>query len=161
MRTVNINNEKETRAFGLALAKELKPGAIIGLVGDLGTGKTTLTRYIAEGLGILEPIQSPTFTIIREHRSGRLPLFHFDVYRLEGPEDMFELGYEDYFFGEGVTIVEWADKIADLMPEDTRWIYLNYLEPIEKNMAENENHDEKEGNNEDENEEGRTYTCTF
>lgn len=161
MRTVNIKNEKETRAFGLALAKELKPGAIIGLVGDLGTGKTTLTRYIAEGLGILEPIQSPTFTIIREHRSGRLPLFHFDVYRLEGPEDMFELGYEDYFFGEGVTIVEWADKIADLMPEDTRWIYLNYLEPIEKNMAENENHDEKEGNNEDENEEGRTYTCTF
>jgi tRNA threonylcarbamoyladenosine biosynthesis protein TsaE len=141
MRTVNIKNEEETRAFGLALARDLKPGAIVALVGDLGTGKTTLTRYIAEGLGITEPIQSPTFTIIREHRTGRLPLFHFDVYRLEGPDDLFELGYEDYFFGEGVTVVEWADKIADVMPESTLWIYLNY--------AENEDG------------EGRTYTCTF
>jgi len=145
MRTVDIKNEKETRAFGLALAKELKSGAIVALVGDLGTGKTTLTRYIAEGLGILEPIQSPTFTIIREHRTGRLPLFHFDVYRLEGPEDLFELGYEDYFYGEGVTIVEWADKVAELMPEETLWIHLDYVEPISEN----------------ESEEGRTYTCTF
>jgi len=147
MRTVNIKNEKETREFGLALAKELKPGAIVALVGDLGTGKTTLTRYIAEGLGILEPIQSPTFTIIREHRTGRLPLFHFDVYRLEGPEDLFELGYEDYFFGQGVTIVEWADKVADLMPEDTLWIHINYKEQSGKDQIEND--------------EGRTYTCTF
>ncbi len=149
MRTVNIKNEKETRAFGLALAKELKPGAIVGLVGDLGTGKTTLTRYIAEGLGILEPIQSPTFTIIREHRSGRLPLFHFDVYRLEEPDDLFELGYEDYFFGEGVTIVEWADKVADQMPEDTQWIYLDYAEAVSETGSESDV------------EEGRTYTCTF
>jgi len=149
MRTVNIKNEKETRAFGLALAKELEPGAIVALVGDLGTGKTTLTRYIAEGLGILEPIQSPTFTIIREHRTGRLPLFHFDVYRLEGPEDLFELGYEDYFYGEGVTIVEWADKVAELMPEETLWIHLNYVEPTSESESENES------------EEGRTYTCTF
>ena len=153
MRTVHIKNEKETRAFGLALAKTLKPGAIVGLVGDLGTGKTTLTRYIAEGLGILEPIQSPTFTIIREHRNGRLPLFHFDVYRLEEPDDLFELGYEDYFYGEGVTVVEWADKVGDLMPEDTLWIYLDYVE------AADENDRQKEDENDEE--EGRTYTCTF
>lgn len=156
MRTVNIKNEKETRAFGLALANGLKPGAVIGLVGDLGTGKTTLTRYIAEGLGILEPIQSPTFTIIREHRTGRLPLFHFDVYRLEGPEDLFELGYEDYFFGEGVTVVEWADKVADLMPDDTLWIHLDYLKPSENNHVEKQTNDDSMNN-----EEGRTYTCTF
>jgi tRNA threonylcarbamoyladenosine biosynthesis protein TsaE len=157
MRTVNIKNEKETRAFGLALAKELKPGAIVGLVGDLGTGKTTLTRYIAEGLGILEPIQSPTFTIIREHRSGRLPLFHFDVYRLEGPDDLFELGYEDYFFGQGVTIVEWADKVADLMPEETLWIHLDYVEAAGGTGREIGNETARES----EDEEGRTYTCTF
>jgi tRNA threonylcarbamoyladenosine biosynthesis protein TsaE len=156
MRTVNIKNEKETRAFGLALANRLKPGAVIGLVGDLGTGKTTLTRYIAEGLGILEPIQSPTFTIIREHRTGRLPLFHFDVYRLEGPEDLFELGYEDYFFGEGVTVVEWADKVADLMPDDTLWIHLDYLKLGENNHVEKQTNDDSMNN-----EEGRTYTCTF
>lgn len=157
MRTVNIKNEKETRAFGLALAKKLNPGAIVGLVGDLGTGKTTLTRYIAEGLGILEPIQSPTFTIIREHRNGRLPLFHFDVYRLEGPDDLFELGYEDYFFGEGVTIVEWADKVADLMPEETLWIHLDYLEEA----GETGNEPGRETGSESEDEEGRTYTCSF
>ena len=157
MRTVNIKNEKETRAFGLALAKKLKPGAIVGLVGDLGTGKTTLTRYIAEGLGILEPIQSPTFTIIREHRNGRLPLFHFDVYRLEGPDDLFELGYEDYFFGQGVTIVEWADKVADLMPEETLWIHLDYVEAAGETGLETGSETDRES----EDEEGRTYTCTF
>jgi tRNA threonylcarbamoyladenosine biosynthesis protein TsaE len=155
MRTVNIKNENETRAFGLALAKELKPGAIIALVGDLGTGKTTLTRYIAEGLGITEPIQSPTFTIIREHRTGRLPLFHFDVYRLDDPDDLFELGYEDYFFGEGVTIVEWADKVADLMPEDTKWISISYA-----NEA-GDAGDGSESSSGNESDEGRTYTCTF
>ena len=139
MRTVNITNENETRAFGLALAKELTPGKVLALVGDLGTGKTTLTRYIAEGLGILDGIQSPTFTIIREHRTGRLPLYHFDVYRLNDPEELLELGYEDYFFGEGITVVEWADKISRFMPEDTLWIHIDYGES----------------------EDGRVYTCTF
>lgn len=128
MREIVIQNEQETRAFGLALAKDLGPGAVIGLAGELGTGKTTLTRYIAEGLGIREPIQSPTFTILREHSGGRLPLYHFDVYRIDDPDDLFETGYEEYFYGEGVAVVEWADKIRELMPPETLWVYLEYGE---------------------------------
>lgn len=139
MKEIVIRNEQETRAFALALAKDLKPGAVLGLTGNLGTGKTTLTRYLAEGLGIDEPVQSPTFTIVREHLSGRLPLYHFDVYRIDDPEDLFETGYEDYFYGDGVAVVEWADKIRDLMPEDTRWIHLEYGDT----------------------EEGRRYLCSF
>ena len=111
MREIRINNEKETGKFGLELADTLRAGDVLALIGDLGTGKTTLTKYIAKGLGIDEVITSPTFTIVREYRSGRLPLFHFDVYRIEDPEEMFEIGYEDYFFGSGVCVVEWADQI--------------------------------------------------
>ena len=82
MREVIIRNEEDTRAFGTALAQQLKPGTVLALIGNLGTGKTTLTKYIAEGLGVKETLTSPTFTIVREYHSGRLPLYHFDVYRL-------------------------------------------------------------------------------
>ena len=94
-----IHNELDTREFGIELAKELKAGDIIALIGDLGTGKTTLTKSIAEGLGITEMITSPTFTIVQEYNEGRLPLYHFDVYRICELEEMYELGYEEYFFG--------------------------------------------------------------
>ena len=100
-----INNELETREFGIALAKRLKPGSIVALIGDLGTGKTTLTKSIAEGLGISEMITSPTFTIVHEYHSGRLPLYHFDVYRVGDVEQMYEIGCEEYFFGDGVCVV--------------------------------------------------------
>jgi ATPase, YjeE family len=125
MREIRINNEKETGKFGLELADTLRAGDVLALIGDLGTGKTTLTKYIAKGLGIDEVITSPTFTIVREYRSGRLPLFHFDVYRIEDPEEMFEIGYEDYFFGSGVCVVEWADQIMELLPEDAKIIYID------------------------------------
>jgi tRNA threonylcarbamoyladenosine biosynthesis protein TsaE len=85
---ININNEKETKEYGLKLAKTLKPGDVVALIGDLGTGKTTLTKYIAEGLGVKENVNSPTFTIVKEYRSGRMPLFHFDVYRIKNEEEM-------------------------------------------------------------------------
>ena len=88
MREVLIKNEEDTRRFGHELANRLKPGDVVALIGDLGTGKTTLTKYIAEGLGITEMITSPTFTIVCEYHSGRLPLYHFDVYRIDDPDDM-------------------------------------------------------------------------
>jgi tRNA threonylcarbamoyladenosine biosynthesis protein TsaE len=109
--------------FGREFSKSLVPGAVVALVGDLGAGKTTLTRAIAEGLGVTDPVTSPTFTIINEYGGGRLPLYHFDVYRLAGPGvDVYEaldnIGWEEYFYGEGVCVVEWADVIEDVLPLD-------------------------------------------
>lgn len=128
MREVIIRNEEETRAFGHKLAESLQPNTVLALMGDLGTGKTTLTKYIAEGLGIKETITSPTFTIVREYHSGRLPLYHFDVYRLEDSSDLFEIGAEEYFYAGGVSIVEWADQAAEILPDETLCIFIEYGE---------------------------------
>ncbi|MGN0727361.1 MAG: tRNA (adenosine(37)-N6)-threonylcarbamoyltransferase complex ATPase subunit type 1 TsaE [Anaerovoracaceae bacterium] len=125
-RTLKIKNEEETRRFGLDLAHELKAGDVVALIGDLGTGKTALTRYIAEGLGITARVNSPTFTIVKEYRESRLPLFHFDVYRVSDPDELFNIGADEYFYGDGVCVVEWADLIEELLPEDTRYIYIEY-----------------------------------
>ena len=94
-RSLTLKNEEETRQFGLDLAEKLKAGDVIALIGNLGTGKTALTRYVAEGLGIHERISSPTFTIVKEYDSGRLPLYHFDVYRIADPEEMFNSGADE------------------------------------------------------------------
>ena len=126
MRKIKIASEADTRKFGEELARSLKAGDVLALVGDLGTGKTTLTKYIARELGIMEPITSPTFTIICEYKSGRLPLYHFDVYRLAGIDDMLELGYEEYFYGDGVCVVEWADRIEKLLPENAKTIKIGF-----------------------------------
>lgn len=125
-REIIIKNEKETESFGRALAEELKAGDVLALIGDLGTGKTALTRYIAKGLGVEERITSPTFTIVKEYTEGRLPLYHFDVYRVSDADELFNIGIEEYFFGSGVCIVEWADMILDILPENTKFIYLEY-----------------------------------
>ena len=121
-----MKSEADTAEFGKKLAGELKAGDVIGLIGDLGTGKTTLTKYIAEGLGIEEKITSPTFTIVNEYYSGRLPLFHFDAYRLEASGDAFEVGVEEYFDRDGICIIEWADMIAEVLPEDAKLILMEY-----------------------------------
>ena len=126
MKEIVMQNAEETEAFGLALAKRLKAGDIIAMTGNLGVGKTTLTKSIAAGLGIEEMVNSPTFTIVQEYRGGRLPLYHFDVYRVSDPDELFEIGYEDYFFGDGVCVVEWANQIEELMPEYTIWIDISY-----------------------------------
>ena len=119
---VETYSEKETFAFGKKMGEEAVPGQIIAINGDLGVGKTVLTKGLAEGLGITEPVCSPTFTIVQIYDEGRLTLYHFDVYRIADPEEMAEIGYEDYFFGQGVCLVEWAELIHDLMPENTIWV---------------------------------------
>ncbi|MEE1170587.1 MAG: tRNA (adenosine(37)-N6)-threonylcarbamoyltransferase complex ATPase subunit type 1 TsaE [Anaerovoracaceae bacterium] len=156
-REIRINSEYETRQFGEALARELKPGDILALVGDLGTGKTTLTKYIARELGIMQAITSPTFTIICEYTDGRLPLYHFDVYRLNSADEMLELGYEEYFFGDGVCIIEWADKIEELLPENTKTIYITY---DEKKPGEGPGRDYAKGAAPDA-QQSRVYRCDF
>lgn len=126
-RELIIKNENETREFGLKLAEELRAGDVLALIGDLGTGKTALTGYIAQGLGISDNIVSPTFTIVREYTDGRLPLYHFDVYRLADSEEMFNIGAEEYFYEKGgVCVIEWADIVEDILPADTKYIYIEY-----------------------------------
>lgn len=126
MSRIIIKNENDTKEFGLKLANQLNPGDVVALVGDLGTGKTTLSKYIAQGLGIDEVITSPTFTIVQEYHQGKMPLYHFDVYRIGDIEEMYEMGYEEYFFGEGVSLVEWADMIEEIIPEDAKIIFIEY-----------------------------------
>ena len=115
---LHIASEKETERIGEAIGQAAEPGTVVALIGDLGTGKTTLTKSIAKGLGVTETVTSPTFNIIREYKSGRIPLYQFDVYRIGDPDEMFELGYEEYFYGDGICVVEWADIIEELLPED-------------------------------------------
>jgi tRNA threonylcarbamoyladenosine biosynthesis protein TsaE len=127
-RKLRLNNEEDTRALGLEIAEALEPGDIVALIGDLGTGKTALTKYIAEGLGIKEEISSPTFTIVKEYKSGRLPLYHFDVYRLGSGEELLDIGAEDMLEGDGVCVIEWADIAADVLPADALVVKLDYGE---------------------------------
>ncbi len=113
---------EETALLGEKLGREAQPGEVYTLIGDLGVGKTVFTQGIAKGLGILEPISSPTFTIVQVYEEGRLPFYHFDVYRIGDIEEMDEIGYEDYFYGDGVTMIEWANLIEEILPKSYRQI---------------------------------------
>lgn len=115
------NSAEATHKIGEKLGKLLSKGNILCLSGDLGAGKTALTQGIAKGMGVNEYVTSPTYTIINEYQ-GRIPLYHFDVYRLNDVEEMYELGYEEYFFGDGAVVVEWADIVRDIVPEERLWI---------------------------------------
>ncbi len=115
---IETQNAEETFELGRQIGRRALPGQIYTLVGDLGVGKTVFTQGVAAGLGISEPVSSPTFTIIQEYEEGRLPFYHFDVYRIGCIEEMDEIGYEDYFYGEGICLVEWANLIEEIIPED-------------------------------------------
>lgn len=115
---------EDTFALGRKLGEEAKAGSIYCLNGDLGVGKTVFTQGFAAGLGITEPVCSPTFTILQVYDEARIPLYHFDVYRISDPEEMEEIGYEDYFFGDGVCLIEWSELISDLIPEDAHSVVI-------------------------------------
>ena len=112
------HSQEETYELGRQLALAAEPGQVYTLIGDLGVGKTVFTQGFAAGLDVKDYVNSPTFTIVQVYDDGRMPLYHFDVYRIEEPEEMEEIGYEEYFYGDGVCIIEWADLIAELIPED-------------------------------------------
>jgi tRNA threonylcarbamoyladenosine biosynthesis protein TsaE len=128
MREITSSSEANTRRIGERLGRLLQPGDFITLTGDLGAGKTQFAKGIACGLDVESAryLGSPTYTLMNQY-AGRIPLYHFDLYRLHGPDDIVELGFDDYFFGDGVTVVEWADRLGDLMPAERLDIYFYHL----------------------------------
>ena len=129
---VKTESVEDTKNLGAAFAKRLEPGSIVCLLGDLGTGKTTFSKAVAAGLGVTEEITSPTFNIVNIYMSGRVPLYHFDVYRLSGPEEFMAAGCDEYFDAGGVCLIEWADIIEDIIPDGS------ILIEIEKGVSETE-----------------------
>ena len=129
MQVLESYSEEDTFHFGETMGTEASPGTVITLRGNLGVGKTVFTKGFAVGLGITEIVNSPTFTILQIHEGGRLPLYHFDVYRIGDISEMDEIGYDDYFFGEGVCLIEWASRIKELIHESAIRI------TIEKDLA--------------------------
>ncbi len=121
-KTIETGTAEETFALGLQLGQTAQPGQVYCLEGDLGVGKTVFAQGFARGLGIHDAVNSPTFTILQSYEEGRLPFYHFDVYRIADVEEMEEIGYEDCFYGEGVSLVEWPGLIRELLPEDAIWI---------------------------------------
>ena len=116
------NSAQETEALGERLAAVLRPGDVVAYTGDLGAGKTAFTRGLARGLGVTDRVTSPTFTIVNEYEGGRLPLFHFDLYRMESPEELFDIGWEDYLARGGVCAVEWSEHAEGAFEEEPIWV---------------------------------------
>lgn len=115
---IETRNADETYQLGVNIGRQAQKGQVYTLIGDLGVGKTVFTQGLAKGLEILEPISSPTFTIVQVYDEGRLPFYHFDVYRIGDISEMDEIGYEDYVYGEGVSLIEWANLIEEILPEE-------------------------------------------
>ena len=120
MMQITTHSADETQALGQKLASRLAPGDVIAYFGDLGAGKTAFTRGLAQGLGITDPVTSPTYTIVNEYLSGRIPLFHFDMYRLSSSDELFDIGWEDYLSRGGVCAVEWSENVEDALQDAIR-----------------------------------------
>lgn len=125
-----------TITFGHAFAAGVREGDVLALSGDLGAGKTHFVKGLAAGLGVAAPVTSPTFTLLHEYPDGRLPLFHFDFYRLESAEEVLAIGLDDYFLEDGVVVIEWAEKFRALLPKHTRWLEFRLLSETEREITE-------------------------
>ena len=123
MATLISNSPAETEAIGRQVAENIGIGSVLALKGDLGSGKTLFVKGVVAGLGSSADVTSPTFTILHEYRGGRLPVYHFDLFRVEDPEALARLGPDDYFFGDGISVIEWADRLPEFVPEQARWIF--------------------------------------
>ena len=117
-KVTEVRASEETYALGVEYGKKACPGQVYALTGDLGVGKTVFIRGFAEGLGVTDDVVSPTFTIVQEYRTGRFPMFHFDVYRIEDADELYEVGMEEYLYGDGVTLIEWAERFPEFVPEN-------------------------------------------
>jgi tRNA threonylcarbamoyladenosine biosynthesis protein TsaE len=117
------NSPAETEAIGRQVAENIGVGSVLALKGDLGSGKTLFVKGVVDGLGSSADVTSPTFTILHEYRGGRLPVYHFDLFRVENPQALARLGLDDYFFGDGISVIEWADYFPEFVPEQARWIF--------------------------------------
>lgn len=135
MASIISHSPQETFELGRQTAAQLRRGEVLALAGDLGAGKTQFTKGLAAGLGVEADVTSPTFTLIHEYPGGRLPLFHIDLYRLEEEDEVLGIGIDEYLDGDGVTVIEWADKFAALMPRGVRWIRFAVLEGDEREVT--------------------------
>ena len=127
---VDSYGAEETLALGEKVGRAAQPGEVYTLIGDLGVGKTVFTQGVAKGLGITEPVSSPTFTILQIYEEGRLPFYHFDVYRIGDVEEMEEIGYEDCFYGQGICLIEWANLVEEILPE--KYVQITIEKDLEK-----------------------------
>ena len=134
--TRELKSIEDTRALGFEIAEALEPGDIVALTGDLGVGKTALTKYIAEGLDIKEKVISPTFNIVKLYENGRIPLAHFDVYRLSGSDELWDTGASEILGGRYASVMEWADIVADALPEDSLLVHITYGDSEKERIAE-------------------------
>ncbi len=120
-------SDSETNEIGKKLSKEAKKNDVFCLIGDLGVGKTVFAKGFAAGLGVREIVNSPTFTIVQEYQGEKLKLYHFDIYRIEAEDELYEIGFDDYIFSGGVSLIEWADRLPDIMPENAKWIEIKKM----------------------------------
>ncbi len=134
MKCIKVLNEQDTRKLGIKLGRLLSMGDVLALIGDLGTGKTSFTKGLGQGMGIREDITSPTFTLVQEY-DGPLPLYHFDVYRIDHIRQMEDIPYDEYFYGDGVCVIEWAEIIKEILPEERLDIHISYLGDEEREIC--------------------------